>query len=83
MKSFWEFDKSAFTEGALTAAQTQIVAVAFALTTPCPYRTEIHTKAARDAGATDAQLTRAAVVAAAMRAGAAVTHASHLFGADT
>lgn len=79
MKAFWEFDKAAFAEGALTGAQKQIIAVAVALTTQCPYCIEIHTKAARAAGVTDAQLTEAAVVAAAMRAGAAITHATHLF----
>lgn len=83
MQAFWAFDKAAFADGALTGAQKQIIAVAVALTTQCPYCIEIHTKAARDAGATDAQLTEAAIVAAAMRAGAAVTHATHLFGANT
>jgi AhpD family alkylhydroperoxidase len=80
MQAFWAFDKAAFAEGALSATQKQIIAVAVALTTQCPYCIEIHTKAAREAGATDAQLAEAAVVAAAMRAGAAVTHATHLFG---
>jgi alkylhydroperoxidase/carboxymuconolactone decarboxylase family protein YurZ len=36
-------------------------------------------KDARRAGATDTMLTEAAMVAAAMRANATVTHASHLF----
>ncbi|MGB7169094.1 MAG: carboxymuconolactone decarboxylase family protein [Acidobacteriaceae bacterium] len=36
-------------------------------------------KAAREAGATDTMLAETATVAAAMRAGAAITHASHLF----
>ena len=80
MKAFWDFDKAAFAEGALTVQQKQLIAVAVALTTQCPYCIELHTKAARGAGATDAQLTEAAMVAAAMRAGAAVTHATHLFG---
>ncbi len=79
IKSFWAFDKAAFAEGALSAQQKQLIAVAVALTTQCPYCIEIHRKAARDAGATDAQLAEAAMVAAAMRAGAAVTHATHLF----
>ncbi len=79
MKGFWAFDKAVFAEGALSAQQKQLIAVAVALTTQCPYCIELHTKAARDAGATDAQLTEAALVAAAMRAGAAVTHATHLF----
>lgn len=51
-----------------------------ALTTQCPYCIEIHTKEARRAGATDAELAETAVVAAAMRAGAAITHATHMFG---
>ena len=80
MKAFWAFDKAAFAEGALTVQQKQLIAVAVALTTQCPYCIEVHTKEARSAGASDAQLAEAAVVAAAIRAGGAVTHASHLFG---
>jgi AhpD family alkylhydroperoxidase len=78
MKAFWAFDKAAFAEGALDVRQKQLIAVAVALTTQCPYCIEIHTKAARDAGADDAQLSEAAVVAAAIRAGGAITHATHL-----
>jgi AhpD family alkylhydroperoxidase len=79
MKAFWAFDKSAFAEGALTVQQKQLMAVAVALTTQCPYCIELHTKAAREAGASDAQLSEAALVAAAIRAGGAITHATHLF----
>lgn len=79
MKAFWEFDKAAFAEGALSAQQKQLIAVAVALTTQCPYCIELHKKAARDEGASDAQLAEASLVAAAMRAGAAVTHATHLY----
>lgn len=78
--AFWAFDKATFTAGALSAQTKQLIAVAVALTTQCPYCIELHNKAAREAGATDAQLAEAALVAAAMRAGAAVTHATHLFG---
>ncbi len=81
MKAFWAFDKAVFAAGALTVQQKQLIAVAVALTTQCPYCIELHNNAARDAGATDAQLAEAALVAAAMRAGAAVTHSTHLFGA--
>ena len=78
-KAFWAFDKAAFADGALSAREKQLIAVAVALTTQCPYCIELHNKAARDAGASDAQLAEAALVAAAMRAGGAITHASHLF----
>jgi len=79
MKAFWAFDKAAFAPGALDAKQKQLMAVAVALTTQCPYCIELHTKAARDAGASDQELSETAVVAAAMRAGAAITHATHMF----
>lgn len=79
MKAFWSFDKAAFAPGAVDALHKQLTAVAVALTTQCPYCIELHVKAARQAGATDAMLAEIAAVAAAMRAGAAITHASHLF----
>ena len=79
MKAFWAFEKAVFTPGALSVQQKQLLAVAVALTTQCPYCIELHVEAARAAGATDQALAEVATVAAAMRAGAAVTHASHLF----
>jgi AhpD family alkylhydroperoxidase len=79
MKAFWAFDKVAFKAGAVDQLHKQLIAVAVALTTQCPYCIELHVKAARDAGATDQMLAETATVAAAMRAGAAITHASHLF----
>jgi AhpD family alkylhydroperoxidase len=45
MKAFWAFDKSAFADGALSVQQKQVIAVAVALTTQCPYCIELHTKA--------------------------------------
>jgi AhpD family alkylhydroperoxidase len=53
--------------------------VPVALTTQCPYCIERHMKAARKAGANDTMLTETAMVAAAMRANATITHATHLF----
>jgi AhpD family alkylhydroperoxidase len=82
MKAFWDFDRAAFEEGALSAKAKQIIAVAVALTTQCPYCIDIHGAAARKAGATDAELTEAALVAAAIRAGGAITHATHLWTGD-
>jgi AhpD family alkylhydroperoxidase len=79
MKAFWAFDKEVFRAGTVDVLHKQLMAVAVALTTQCPYCIELHVKAARQAGATDAMLTETATVAAAMRAGAAITHATHLF----
>lgn len=80
MKAFRAMDAATFAEGALSVQQKQLIALAVALTTQCPYCLELHVKAARDAGANDKQLAEVALIAAAMRAGAAITHATHLFG---
>ena len=49
MKAFWAFDKAVFQEGAVSALNKQLMAVAVALTTQCPYCIEIHTREARKA----------------------------------
>ena len=79
MKAFWAFNAELFKDGAIDVLHKQLMAVAVALTTQCPYCIELHMKAVRKAGANDMMLTEAAIVAAAMRANATVTHASHLF----
>lgn len=81
MKAFWAFDKAAFTEGAISKKHKELMAVAVALTTQCPYCIEIHAKKAKAAGASDAELSEVALVAAAIRAGGAITHATHALGA--
>jgi AhpD family alkylhydroperoxidase len=77
MKAFWAFDKAALAAGAIPVKYKELIAVAVAHTTQCPYCIDIHAGNARKAGATDAELVEAAMVAAALRAGAAVTHATH------
>jgi AhpD family alkylhydroperoxidase len=77
MKAFWAFDKAAVAAGAISVKHKELIAVAVALTTQCPYCIDIHTNNARKAGATDTEIVEAAMVAASLRAGAAVTHATH------
>jgi AhpD family alkylhydroperoxidase len=77
MEAFWAFDQAAVADGAIPVNYKELIAVAVALTTQCPYCIEIHSANARKAGATEVDLTEAAMVAAALRAGAAVTHATH------
>jgi AhpD family alkylhydroperoxidase len=77
MKAFWAFDKAAVADGAIPVKYKELIAVAVALTTQCPYCIDIHSSNARKAGASEAELTEAAMVAASLRAGAAVTHAAH------
>ena len=78
-KAFWIFDKAAVADGAIPVKYKELIAIAVALTTQCPYCVEIHRNNARRAGVTDAELAETAMIAAALRAGAAVTHSSHLF----
>lgn len=79
MKAFWAFNDAAFADGALNRLTKELIALGVAMTTQCPYCIELHTKAAREAGATDAQLSETALVTAAIRAGGAITHATHMF----
>jgi AhpD family alkylhydroperoxidase len=78
MKTFWAFDRAAVAEGEIPVKYKELIAVGVALTTQCPYCIDIHAGNARKAGATDAELVEAALVAASLRAGAAVTHATHV-----
>ena len=77
MKAFWAFDNAAVAAGAIPVKYKELIAIAVALTTQCPYCIAIHSDNARKAGATDAELVEAGMVAASLRAGAAVTHATH------
>src|SRR5882757_2677545 len=81
MKAFWAFDKAAVAAGAIPVKYKELIAVAVALTTQCPYCIDIHVGNARQAGATETELAEAAMVAASLRAGAAVTHATHALSA--
>jgi len=77
-EAFRAFDERALADGAIPKKYKELMAVAVALTTQCPYCIELHKKAAVTAGATREELAEATFVAAALRAGAAVTHGTHL-----
>ena len=77
MKAFWEFDRLSVAEGAIPVKYKELMAVAVAHATQCPYCIDIHSNGARKAGVTEAELAEAAVVAISLRAGAAVTHSTH------
>jgi len=79
MQAFWAFDKAAMADGAIPGKFKELMALAVAFTTQCPYCIEIHSGKARQAGASDAEIAETVAVAAALRAGAAVTHGTHAF----
>ena len=74
--AFDAFSRRVFADGALSAKMKQVVAVAIAHVTQCPYCIKGHTKAALRAGATPAELMEAIWVAAEMRGGGAYAHAA-------
>ena len=76
LAAFEGFSKAVFADGALSAKFKQIIAVAVAHVTQCPYCITGHTKAALRAGATSQELMEAIWVAAEMRAGGAYAHSA-------
>ena len=74
--AFEAFSRQVFAAGALDIPTKQLIAVAVAHVTQCPYCIKSHTKAALRAGATDTQLMEAIWVAAEMRAGGAYAHST-------
>ena len=73
--AFQDFSQKVFADGVLPAKIKQIIAVAVAHVTQCPYCIRGHTRAALRHGASDEELMEAIWVAAEMRAGAAFAHA--------
>ena len=74
--AFRAFSERVFAEGALPAKTKELIAVAVAHVTQCPYCIRGHTKAAMRKGATEQELMEAIWVAAEMRAGAAYAHSN-------
>jgi AhpD family alkylhydroperoxidase len=76
--AFWAYDKAALAAGAIPKKYKELMAFAVALTTQCAYCIELHRQAALKAGVTEQELAEAVHVAAALRAGGAITHGTHL-----
>lgn len=81
--AFWAYDKAALADGAIPKKYKELMAIAVALTTQCSYCIELHRQGALKAGVTEQELGEAIHVAAALRAGAAITHGSHLLESST
>jgi len=78
MAGFRAMDKAALADGAIPKKYKDLMAIAVALTTQCPYCIEVHRQEAIKAGATEQELAEVTFVAVALRAGAALTHGTHL-----
>ena len=74
--AFRAFSESVFADGALPVKAKQLIAVAVAHVTQCPYCIRAHTRAAERHGAAPEEIMEAIWVAAEMRAGAAYAHSA-------
>jgi AhpD family alkylhydroperoxidase len=61
-------------DGAIPRKYRELIALAVACTTQCPYCIEVHVKAAKAAGASREEVAESSLLAAALRAGGAATH---------
>jgi AhpD family alkylhydroperoxidase len=61
-------------DGAIPRKYRELIAIAVACTTQCPYCIEAHAKGAKAAGASREEIVEASLVAAALRAGGGATH---------
>ncbi|MFI7482932.1 carboxymuconolactone decarboxylase family protein [Kocuria sp. M1R5S2] len=79
-QAFAKFDGTLGHEGgAIDHLHRELIAVGVAISSQCPYCIQIHVIQAKKAGASKAQIAEATLVAAALGAGAAVTHGTMAF----
>ena len=74
--AFRAFGQRVFADGALPSKTKQLIAVAVAHVTQCPYCIRGHTELALKKGASEQELMEAIWVAAEMRAGGAYAHSA-------
>lgn len=74
--AFTQFSQAVFADGALPEKTKQLIAVAVAHVTQCPYCIQGHTKLAVRQGNSPAEVMESIWVAAEMRAGAAYAHST-------
>jgi len=82
-EAFKAFSRAVFADGALPAKTKQLIAVAVAHVTQCPYCIRSHTKAAMRHEATPEEIMEAIWVAAEMRAGGSYAHSAIALDAIT
>lgn len=78
MTAFRAYDAAALAGGAIPKKYKELMAIAVALTTQCAYCIEVHRQEAIKAGVTEQELAEVVHIAAALRAGGALTHGTHL-----
>ncbi|MEQ8925598.1 MAG: arsenosugar biosynthesis-associated peroxidase-like protein [Fulvivirga sp.] len=73
-KKFFDYYNEVFQEGALTAREKALIALAVSHTVQCPYCIDAYTAGTMEMGVTEKQMMEAVHVAAAIRGGASLVH---------
>jgi alkylhydroperoxidase/carboxymuconolactone decarboxylase family protein len=73
-KKFFDYYGSVFEEGALTAREKSLIALAVAHTIQCPYCIDAYTEDTLEKGCSEEQMMEAVHVATAIRGGASLVH---------
>lgn len=71
---FFNYYNEVFAEGALTAREKSLIALAVSHTVQCPYCIDAYTTDSLEKGCSEAQMMEAVHVAAAIRGGASLVH---------
>ena len=71
---FFDYYGKVFEEGALTAREKSLIALAVAHTEQCPYCIDVYTKDGLERGITKEQMMEAVHVGAAIKSGATLVH---------
>jgi len=73
-EKFFSYYTDVFREGALTAREKALIALAVSHTVQCPYCIDAYTADTLEKGCSEAQMMEAVHVAAAIRSGASLVH---------
>lgn len=73
-KKFFDYYNSVFKDGALTAKEKSLIALAVAHAVQCPYCIDAYSVDSLEKGATEEQMMEAVHVAGAIRGGASLVH---------
>ncbi|SDI09934.1 alkylhydroperoxidase AhpD family core domain-containing protein [Alteribacillus persepolensis] len=73
-KAFMQFDKQALAEGKVSKKLKELIAMAVAHTTGCPYCIDLHVKQGKSQDVSKEEMSEAIMVATALKAGSAFAH---------
>ncbi|MEX0770857.1 MAG: arsenosugar biosynthesis-associated peroxidase-like protein [Balneolaceae bacterium] len=73
-EKFFDYYNTVFEEGALTAREKALIALAVSHTVQCPYCIDAYTTGCLEQGATEEQMMEAVHVATAIRGGSSLVH---------